>query len=352
MENYFFQTINYHKKKGFDSYSNSTEDIINFYYQKHPELSLEYKETHPLSSSQLFDIVNNDLNDTTNLIAIDTSFEKYIIAFLFAMKHNYNAAERYFLSCINSLDDSFSAKVNETFILLQLAQLSERKLDYGKALQTLKKVYRRIKNDKDLIDKINNFYASCCTSIGLLYYKIYKNKPIAGNLFYKAIYLRTKYKEDYPPLICESYLSIVLRYSAETYYLKKQDKYNAYKTAYSLRSMLLTQTNDEYTKVEFINLSLDFLYFLISESYKIKFINKIGNHLYQCIFLLHKNSLSENNTSIIQSATMLSKYYYIENDYMKFYKWYALLKQLKSSYNLSYKEEFLESEEIYQLLKA
>lgn len=345
MKNHFFQKIGYQKKKGFDSYSKNAGDIISFYYLKHPELSPEYKKPTPLTRTEIDTIL------TGHSPGLNTPFEKYIVAFLFAMADRHDEAEKYFLSCIESLDNSLSSAVNTTFIKLQLAQLYERKGDIPRALSTLRKVYFRFNGDAELMGTINNFYASCCVSIGLIYFRAYKNNNIAGNLFARSIHVRLKYRSNYPPLVCENYLATAYRYLAVAYGDKKIDRYVNFKTAYDLRAWLIGKTRDEFTKLEFLNLSVDLIHFLISENYNAKYINKFTNRLFKTIFSLNHDSKKESKNTLVQVGLMVSKYYFIGNDPDKFYKWYTLIKQFKHMFQMEFDESFLNSEEIFLLLK-
>lgn len=355
MKDFFFQVTSYKKEHGFDSYSKDAIDIINFYNQKYPEVSNKYKNVKPLSKSEFLSILqigeNNSKNKNIGLFELRSTFEKYIVAFLWAMNEKYEKAEYYFLDCYNSLDNSFSAKVNKIFILLQIAQLYERMGSFDRALKTLQVVYKTFYYDKELSEEINNFYASCCVSIGLLYYRIYKYQNIAGAFFNKSISLRMKYKQTYPKFVFENYISMAYRYVAQTYYDRTIDKYIYLKQSYILRSMLLNVSNDEFTKKEFSYLSVDFVNFLITNNFKIGYVNKISNNLYKVLALLKSDSKNEMAIYLTNACLVIAKYYYIKNEFYKFYKWYALLKYFKYEYHIDIDESFLGSEKLYSLLK-
>lgn len=352
MKDYFFQTTVYFKKKGFDSYSKTADDIFQFYQDKYPELSPSYKRHRALSHDQLAAISADSQEDSVKHLVKNYPFESYIAAFIHAMSGNYESAEYYFKNSIALLDDSFPSKVNHVFILLQLAQLYERQEKITLAFKTLKTVYVLIYVDPELTEEINNFYASCCTSIGLLFYRWQKMPGLAGMMFFKAVKLRLNYNTKYPPMILENYLSTVYRYFSECYLSKKSDKYIILKSAYNLRLDLVKHTSDEFTKVEFLHLCSDFLYFLINHNYPLKYINKIQKSAWKVIASFDSNSTLSNAKKIIRMAVMLSKYYYIEEQYDVFFKWYALAKNTKRRYQLPLEVGFLQSEEIYELIKA
>lgn len=355
MKDFFFQIIDYQKKYGFDSYSKNSNDIIEFYYQKYPEVSDKYKSSKPLSKLELSNIIHGHKNiDCANstLYQINTSFEMYIIAFLWAMEKEFDKAIEYFSGCHNSLDNALSSKVNKVFISLQLAQIFEQMGDFNGARKKLFEVYKTLNYNKELGDKVHNFYASCCVSLGLLYYRIYKNENISGFLFWKSIYLRTKYMKRYPPLVFENYLSTVYRYYAQSYFDRNIDKYIFLKQAYVSKCMLLDATNDEFTKLEFSYLAFDFIFFLITNKYNMGYINKIANKLYKAINIMHSNSKNEIADNCTKLCLAISKYYFIKNDYLKFYKWYSLLKHFKNIYHIDIEESFLNSENLYYILKV
>ncbi|MBS7565722.1 hypothetical protein KHS38_15020 [Mucilaginibacter sp. Bleaf8] len=352
MKDYFFQTTAYIKKKGFDSYSKTTDDIFKFYQEKYPELSESYKRNRILSTDQLAKIRDHIHDDEVRNMVGNHSFESYIAAFIHAMSEDYGPAEYYFNNSIALLDNSFASKVNHVFILLQLAQLYERQEKITLAFKTLKAVYVHIYTDPDLIEAINNFYASCCTSIGLLLYRWQKMPCLAGMMFFKAVKLRLNYRDKYPSMILENYLSTVYRYFSECYLLKKSDKYITLKIAYAMRLELVTNTSDEFTKSEFLHLCSDFLLFLINHKYPSKYINKIQRSVWKIVASLDHSTALQNCRKIARTALMLAKYYYIEDQFDTFFRWYALAKNTKRKYQLPLEEHFLQSEEIYELIKA
>jgi hypothetical protein len=347
MGNYFFEKKGYRRQKGFDSFSKSANDILEFYYTKYPEVDSHYKTIAPLTRAFFEDIVFRD-----QPAELDTPFEQYILAFLFGMAGKYACAEKSFVHSLELLDDSFASVINSIFILIQLAQLYERMGLFSSALSTLKKVYREFNKNERLFAEVNNFYASCCVSMGLIYFKFYNNINIAGHLFAKSINIRLKFERNYPPQVCENYLSIAYRYKAITYNAKKLDRYLTFKKAFILRAWLLLNTKDEFTKCQFIHLTFDFLRFLISERYAVKYINKMANSVYKAIFSLNRASMAENESLLIQTALMLSKYYYLSDDYLKFFRWYALVKNIKKIFKADLNESFLNSESVYCLLKS
>jgi hypothetical protein len=346
MEDYFFQKKGYDRKRGFDSYSRDANDIIDFYFFKYPELSPKYKRSVPLERKEL-----NAIRDGHNDVWLDTPFEQYIAAFLFAMDKNFEEAERRFCCCIDLLDDTLASSINAVFMKLQLAQLYERMANIEKALGMLLTVYREFKRNKELLAIINNFYASCCISIGLIYIGKRNKRHIAAGLFTQSIGIRLSYRSDYPPQICENYLATAYRYRAVALEENHIDRYIDFKTAYSLRSWLLGSTQDEFTKVEFAALSVDLLHFLISHTYTLKYINKVANRLYKVIFSLNNGSRTNNQKMLTQVSVMLAKFYFLKEEYFKFYKWHALTKELKRNFQLNIDEAFLNSEEIFALIK-
>lgn len=348
MNNYFFD-LQKKSKNSFDDYSNSVSDIINFYKIKYGQISSALKNNTPLNQED-FDLLIKTKPETLN-IARFRPFEAYIIAFIYAMTKQYNESIYVFNICSGMLvSKSIPAQVNKIFILLQIGQLYEREGLFKNALLTLVDAYKLFYFNKKIQLKVSNFYASCCTSIGLLYYRVYRKENIAGMLFHKAITIRAKYRQIYQSCIYQNYISTVYRYAAISYYKNKTDIYIYLKQAFAIRKNLLDQFKDEYTKKEFIYTANDFLVYLIRNNYPIKYINKMNKSIYRTTSLLNESSKAEMSEYIINICIINSKYY-LYKDISHFFKWYSMSVYFNNKYNLKKTIAFSNSEYIYNILK-
>ena len=314
-KNYFFLHEGMQKKEGFDSYSKTIYDIVNFYHRKYPELAPEYKFTHHLTDEQMLSVLDKEQVQCVDINYITKPFECYIFAFLFAMNKDYDVAIDLFNKSIDGLDSSFSSKVNKIFIRLQLAVLYEMNKDLKTSLKILISTYKEISKNEKLMNEIHNFLASCCVSIGLLYNKMYKNNNIAGLFFNKSIILRIRHRHTYPFLIFENYLSTVLRYKAVIYSSSVDDKYYYLNESYNMRLFISENTKDEYSKKELIFTASDLLNLLIINNSSSKKIEKVSRKMYNAIFTLSNDTMKHNVKHIFSSCMMMSKYYYIKCNY-------------------------------------
>jgi hypothetical protein len=343
----FFYKINYKKNNGFDSYSKSQKDILNFYFEKYPEVSPKYKNEKPLS----IDLLNSWINKKIKNINCLMPFEKYIIAFLYAMNDDYLLSKKYFYICYNELDDGFEcSEINRIFILLQIAQLYQRIGEIKESLSILFQIHNKIVITQKLELTIHSFLASCCVSMGLIYLNYYQLNNIANHLFLRSIFLRLKYKDTYDLAVFYNYLTMAYRNFAISYNGKNENKLVFFKSAYKHRKELLNSTNDEFTKKEFLYLSFDYILFLIANRYKQSAINRIVKLAYLIIVLLNDESKYELSKKILTSGVSICKYYYFTENYKYFYKWYSLLKYIKLKFQMDFNEHFLESEKLYNLI--
>ncbi|WP_342327955.1 hypothetical protein [Pedobacter sp. FW305-3-2-15-E-R2A2] len=343
--NYFFKSVKHVDKKNFDEYSKTTKQIIDFYYGKHPELDTKYKSKQPLER----DVFVNYQHIKVAQLAFP--FEVYCVSFLYAMEESYQMAIESFFRCLEMLDDTIESAINGIFMKLQIAQLYERLRRFDKALETLKEVYTAFVSDKDLVRELNSFFASCCVSIGLLYYRYFSNKNIAGGLFCQSIHLRLKYKSNYPPLVCENYLASAYRFKALTYNIKPIDIYIDFKIASNYRYNLVKQTEDLFNRSDFLHLSYDFLYFLITENYPVKFINKIGKSTFNILVNFDDEELLSCAEISVKLSMVLSKYYLTMEDYKNFFKWYSLQMTVIRKTNSEFDSPDENSQYIYAMLK-
>lgn len=354
MKDFFFQRIDFKKEHGFDSYSQNPRDIIQHYMGKYAELSPRYKRNSPLTLRELTEIAEKvgktGPNQLKEAYDINYSFELYILAFLAGLQGFYGCSIHYFEKSFLLLAESSASKINKIFILLQLSQLYQRKKAYKKSLHILFVVYKQISKDRELMDHIHNFFASCCVSIGLLLYHHFGNTRLAGALFNRSIAVRLQYKDRYASSILNNYLSLAYRYASITYHTDPLKQYLLLKEAYRIRKELYLKNHDNFTKEEFAYLSFDFVRFLIQQDYKQALITKIARMLYNDLALLGYGSQNKMRTDILNTALVLAKYYYLREEYILFYKWYAIAKYMNQKFNIKQKLNFLDSEEIYQLL--
>lgn len=347
-KDYFFYKKNSNKHNGFDSYSKNTEDILIHYYDKFNEISFDLKCKHPIKADKFYAIIKS-----INNIKLESykPFEVYTIAFLCAMSSKYNESINCFNLCLHKLDkNKHEYQVNKVFIMLQMAQLHERIHQYKESLSILLKVYKTIKYNNVLFETIHAFYASCCISIGLIYFRIYKKNTIAGWLYVKSLIIRKLYANTYPELVYKNYISSAYRYYALTL-MPKKESYYFFKESFEIKYYILISTTDEYSKKEFIHLSYDFINYLINNRYNVSYVNKISNKMYLAISNLNKNSTIEINFELCNITLMLSKYYYYLNNIYKFYKWYSLFKHFKNNKNISFEKDFKLGEDVYSLIK-
>lgn len=351
----FFQRINYKKEHSFDSYSQGIDDIIYHYHKKYEELPFIYKRSKPLSLKDLINISkkvgDSDCVNLINEFNINSPFELYIIAFIAGFQgYNLKSIE-YFEICSKILDNSTPSAINKIFIQLQIAQLYEREKEYKLSFSILFNVYKVISANCVLMNCINNFFASCCVSLGLLCCQQFSKKSLAGALFLHSTLVRLKYQKNYSHSVFNNYISIVYRYMSSVYYARNLDQYITLKESYCIRYTLLQTTNDNFTKEEFSYLSFDFIRLLINNSYKISLVNKIANRLYKNISVLHYSSQNKLSSEILKIAVVLSKYYYYNNNILCFIKWYSMAKYFLSKFQIEQDIHFLNSEDIFCYLK-
>lgn len=355
IKDFFFQRTDFRKEHGFDSYSRTPGDIIRHYAGKYTELSPLYKRNAPLSVRELSEITEKvgttEPQQLAEKYAIYAPFELYILAFLAGLQEYHSISIKYFEKTLSLLDESLPSRINKVFIRLQLAQLYQRNKAYKKSFDLLCGVYRQINQDRELMDHIHNFFASCCVSIGLLLYHHFGKSHLAGALFNHSIATRLQYRKRYAPSVVNNYLSLAYRYASTTYPVDPLRQYLMLKEAYRLRKELYLAHTDHFTKEEFTYLSFDFIRFLIKQGHKPGIINKIARMLYNTLPDLAYASQSKMRYDLLNGALVLAKYYYFREDYLLFYKWYAVANYINRKFDTKQEIHFLESEAIYQWLK-
>lgn len=354
-KDFFFQRTDFRKEHGFDSYSQTPDDIIRHYTGKYTELSPIYKRSLPLSILELSEISEKigitELPQLRKKYAINAPFELYILAFMAGLQDYPSVSINYFEKSFDLLDESLPSQINKIFIRLQLAQLYQRQKAYKKSLHLLFVVYRQIHQNDALMDHIHNFFASCCVSLGLLLFHHFGKSKLAGALFTHSIAVRLRYRERYVPSIINNYLSLAYRYIGITYPTDPLNQYLILKEAYRIRKELYLTYTDHFTKEEFTYLSFDFIRFLIKQEYKPGLINKIARMLYKALPDLEYSSQSKMRYDLLNGALVLAKYYYFREDYLLFCRWYAVAKYMNQKFDTKQDVCFLKSEEIYQWLK-
>ena len=211
-------------------------------------------------------------------------------------------------------------------------------------------VYKKIQLT-ELMQYSNNFFASCCVSMGRLCYHCFSKKELAGGLFFRSIMVRLKYKEKYDTLILNNYLSIAYRYLSITYYSDTENQYIFLREAYRIRGELLSITSDNFSKEEFVYASFDFVQFCIKNNMKKQLIDGVVRKIYRCIVSMNEESKIKLSSFILKGSVELSKYYYCMWYLDAFFKWYAVAKYFKSKYSLVDEIHFLDSELVFKEMR-
>lgn len=341
----FFQRSDYKKTDGFNSYSKDHDDILKHYKLKYPELSASVKAIHPYSQKLWDDLIHKiPSSDIVRLCQTFPPFELFIASFLFAFSKEYNCAIKLFKSCQSKLHNSLSDKIIKIFIDLQIAQLYERLGIHRKALLLLKKVYKKIHSDNTLYRHTNNFFASCCVSIGLLCCRYMNNSKLAASFFLTSTITRSNNFTFYSAETYKHYISQAFRYIGMMPYFSPQDSYIFLKSSYQMTLELYRFSADKVIQSELFHLMKDFILFLICNQFKIDLINSISKKMLLLISNLSTDLKKELTIYIITISQTLFRYYKILNIprkailwrcIMRYFEHYALnndlIKQIRSN---------------------
>lgn len=311
-EHIFFLQRNMVKKNGFDSYSKSAQDIINYYNLKYEEIDKRMKAHSKLTMQNWQQIITFVCQKNFDIEKLKLApFEIYITAFILAFHTQYENAINTFRRCQRSLPNTIYGKINSVFISLQIAQLLERMGDCKSALSVLIRTRMAIQQDQRLFTHIHNFYASCNISIGLLCFRYKKRANIAQFNFLSSILTRNKYKTSYQTDVYKHYIAQANRYIGMMPSMSTGDAYIYMKTAYNLRVELLQTYSDDISREEMFHLETDFIIFLIRNRYKNDLVCKHARALLHLIATLSPKLRNNLQVHIGNIARTLHKFYTI-----------------------------------------
>jgi tetratricopeptide (TPR) repeat protein len=328
VNNIFFNSKRVVKTKAFDSYSQDTDDIYNFYLIKKEEVTAPYKSAADLQTDvrECCSSVNGDgVDHFIQGLAIDESaFELFIVGFIFFMVDRLEAAKRCFEKTLSLLsnDVSVEALTNRAFITMQISQIYDQLNNKQKALASLLKIHQLYKDYPLLFESADSLLASVFFRMSIYSIRVYKTYNLSHATTFLSITYREKFREKYEKYVLEQYLATAYRNYAPTFQ-DRTSKYIFYKEALKNRRFVADNNNDEFNKVELFYLLSDINRFLIMEGYKLGLIKKHSRIMYKTIALMNYKTKQAHIDPVIRYSMMMSKFFFLKQS-PDFYPWLAI----------------------------
>lgn len=328
INNIFFNSKRIVKTRAFDSYSQDTNDIYNFYIVKKGEVSLPYKSSTDLEKDvrERCCSLNKDCVDHfIQSLDIDKSaFELFIVGFIFFMIEKLEPAKTCFEKALSlmSNDATTEALTNRAFIMMQISQIYDQLNNKQKALTSLLKIHKLYKDYPLLFKSADSLLASVFFRTSIYSIRVYKTYNLSHATTFLSITYRERFKEKYEKYVLEQYLATAYRNYAPTFQDKKE-KYSFYKEALKNRRYVSDNNDDEFNKVELFYLLSDINRFLITENYKFALIQKHARIMYKTIALMNHQTRKAHVDPIIRYSMMMSKFFFLKQSHL-FFPWLAI----------------------------